>query len=635
MNIRQPYIGRAIRELRADIGLSQDALAENAKVNIKTLISIEGGNPYQDRTLASISRALGKAPDDVRTLARKRLEEESERASGARQYSSRNTPIGLGDELAAIDAQVREEFGTLYNPGVDDEVDFSANRLFSSLSNIDIGPGIILVVIQRLPGLIRNALSAGGKFTTGTVRSAVARAIEGIDPAELLHGVDEIGFAEGSLSNAEKLNRLESRRREWLQRYCRKYGNPTQQTEVIELDGSKHKLTYEYLRSVLVPHALRHLLDITYEVKKSVLITKAAIGYMSESSLEEIRRLSLYSIRYRSALYLIEELALQPPHPWVVTKETQKSTLEYDLDRARAHRASFTDQPDMMPQERRHHALETFHHLCSAIMAVYGGFLGSHHTSPMSVLKNWMSIQHDNPALWDFCELRFLEADLRSVGSNETSFMGTLNALQRELDLKADSISEKALARFDEMIGFVAKLAVQREAMRDARIAYTSYKPVLSEHLDQLIVEFVRSQFLLGRSQKLALVEDRTSRSRIGLLFSADFHGTPLSSLSGRVLVVDGAIRNRQHSLSAVLGMTIDQFRAHHMVTTGFVLVDDDVSVAEFSSALEGVHGRAPQHIVFRLPFRRVLQQVAEGASFAEIIDFVVDQQSESVLVDI
>jgi transcriptional regulator with XRE-family HTH domain len=66
----QPELGAAIRALRNERGVTQEALAESAKVTVSHLSAIEGGhsNPKWS-TVRTIAKALGVTVAEVATRA--------------------------------------------------------------------------------------------------------------------------------------------------------------------------------------------------------------------------------------------------------------------------------------------------------------------------------------------------------------------------------------------------------------------------------------------------------------------------------------------------------------------------------------------------------------------------------------
>lgn len=94
-----------IRKRRAELDLSQQALADAAKVSLRTIPNLEGGQPAKDRTLARIERALGWAPGSIDTI----LDVEGGEPSPLAAEPALESTQGVDDPVALIlDADLDE-----------------------------------------------------------------------------------------------------------------------------------------------------------------------------------------------------------------------------------------------------------------------------------------------------------------------------------------------------------------------------------------------------------------------------------------------------------------------------------------------------------------------------------------------
>ena len=157
---------------------------------------------------------------------------------------------------------------------------------------------------------------------------------------------------------------LDEKKFDWVKRYCRRYGDPSQATRIIEEDGSSSLVDFSYLKTSIVPHMLKRLLGEHYNVSTSALISSTSVAEMAAHLLANFVGLISYAIRYRTALWLAEEIAIQPPHPWLVTPQTRLSTVRYDIDRARAHIDALKIESLGSNYDLWHHYTEIIHH-CS------------------------------------------------------------------------------------------------------------------------------------------------------------------------------------------------------------------------------------------------------------------------------
>lgn len=114
--------------------------------------------------------------------------------------------------------------------------------------------------------------------------------------------------------------------------------------------------------------------------------------------------LDLYSIRYKALIHLIQEILLQPPHPWLVSEETIPSVFEYNVERMEAHYQTLTELLDLseVPSTSYHHLKEFFQHASAAILTRYGGFLGVGDHYGLLELNRTLALIYNDINLWHY-----------------------------------------------------------------------------------------------------------------------------------------------------------------------------------------------------------------------------------------
>jgi hypothetical protein len=293
---------------------------------------------------------------------------------------------------------------------------FSSEKLFTSLITIGILVEAAWHVTESLDEHLVQIIRSADVVTTAHIRKAVSAAIyrlEGFPP----HAVQE-----------------------WGDLYARRYGSPDERLRVIHQDGTEEDLDYRFLYKHLIPHLVERILHVdSYEAVKKTL-GSMSIRRIADQILAHVKSLNLYSLRYKTLLYLAHDLAVQPPHPWFVETPYFGRTVVYDLERAMDHANQLDhlwasgDTPGCT-----HAIYETIHHSCSAILAYYGAFLGSRHLESLPKLINVLQIasERGNDTLWAQCKIKQIEGDLQGIGLSRAAFLRRLGKLSKKIPLLA------------------------------------------------------------------------------------------------------------------------------------------------------------------------------------------------------
>lgn len=472
----QPHLGELVREIRAERGFSsQDDLADHAGVDVRTVRSVEQGRNIQEASLAKICESIELT---ISTLKERSVErKQSMRNSVAVEDGTENSGLDgdplakIKSELDKIDADVRRIFGPLTAPTRKDGItEFSSRRLISSMSTLGIPPEVIFRILSRLPTALSGHVPDDGVLSTGHIRSAVAQLISKLELADVvdtdLFQLRAEAAGRRKQSRQEEAISLEEIKFSWASRYARRYGNPTQIMRVMEQNGETRRLDYAFIKGELIPHVLRRVLGDDFSLETGDLVNPSIVSEMARTTLEEFRRLGLYTLRYRTALWLTEDLAIHPPHPWVVSEETREATILYDFERADANLEGLRNTDDSPGFDTKHRFSEVVHHLCSSILATYNGFLGHRHASSLHMLRHWLAIESDNPVLWKSCELRLIDGDLFACGISRQEFSSLLKRLDVALMSRTTPAAAELAEKCEKLHGFAHQLYLRRAKMR-------------------------------------------------------------------------------------------------------------------------------------------------------------------------
>ncbi|MCW5200323.1 hypothetical protein VU07_00685 [Desulfobulbus sp. F4] len=311
-----------------------------------------------------------------------------------------------------------------------EEVVYSSQALFTSLMQI----GLPLNAAIRIPFHITSTLSdmrdldPDKVFSTSDIRVAVVNCIGGL--------VYE-GYNDDNV-NSENVNM-------WEAAYIRRYGNPGANYFLIVLDNEEEKpLSHRYLQEVVIPHLLKRVIgpeecNLLHKQFPCVFSSKQ-IERMSREIWRFVSVLNLYSIRYKTLINLLQDLILQPPHPWIVNKQTKDIVTEYNLERAN-HHIQFIRNPDNVsnPCLFNQSASECFMHLCAAILSQYGAFLGVNTCYGLRELRRFLSLKDKRQELWSCCKISQLERDLESISCSTDSLFNRLDRVKYNLDSRDNS----------------------------------------------------------------------------------------------------------------------------------------------------------------------------------------------------
>jgi hypothetical protein len=169
---------------------------------------------------------------------------------------------------------------------------------------------------------------------------------------------------------------------------------------------------------------------------------------MSREILKFVRTLNLYSIRYKTLLNLLQDIVLQPPHPWIVNRQTKDAVTDYNIDKAQ-HHFRFIAHPELVtnPALFNQSAKECFMHLSASLLSHYGAFLGVSNRYGLLELIRILKLSRKNPALWSYCEIQQFESDLAKSECTLVSFQNRLERIKHQMESPDSQTKYTAVAK--------------------------------------------------------------------------------------------------------------------------------------------------------------------------------------------
>lgn len=348
--------------------------------------------------------------------------------------------------FAEIDARYAREVqanGTLLRGKT--EVRFSAEALFTSLVRIGLTYDDAFEVTNRAVGVLadqKEDINIPDWIPTSLdLRTAVMRVLSALgDDGQ--HNSSQVDL--------------------WFAAYIRRYGNPVNQfLKVIDHDDHRD-LDYAYIKKTVLPHVLCRIIGmdrLDNPLKRySAVFSGTTVDHMADAVIAYTNELNLYTIRYKTLINLLQDLILEPPHPWIVNQQTVQDILAYNIERAEAH---FADVGDGAPLYRFEFSIrECFQHSCAAVLAIYGAFLGVDAKYGLHELRRAMRYQYQNPELWHFCRISKMPSDFKAIDRDIYDFSRLLDRINDLLASPSQSDRRKRLYDSAERLLNISKQLV-------------------------------------------------------------------------------------------------------------------------------------------------------------------------------
>lgn len=385
----------------------------------------------------------------------------------------------------AADSKFKQEInsdGKIFR--ISNQINFSSEALFTSLMQIGLPPNIaIKLPFEIIPFLKNNLLTEPDKIpSTSDIRIAVVQSLHALET--------ERAITRETISM-------------WSAAYIRRYGNPLNQFVKVLDNGIECDLNYDYIRHKILPHLLTRIIDLPSAINPfdqySNIFSTPVQSIMSQEIISAVNTLNLYSIRYKTLINLLQDLVLEPPHPWMVNKETIEKIVEYNIDRTQHHISRITEaHKNNQFLLVRQASEECARHAAAAILSRYGAFLGVGCRYGLVQLKRMLNIKLTNTQLWNFCNFHDIECDLRALGYNVDALGACIERLIFNFSPNYDKNRVDSIRKNTLMLAEIAKSITNQHVDKLTKIHSPNIKSI------SVLISCSR---VLSKNAKLELIE--------------------------------------------------------------------------------------------------------------------------------
>lgn len=226
---------------------------------------------------------------------------------------------------------------------------------------------IVQATINRIKEYIYNNSDSANRLTTKDIRQMVSNSIQ------------EMDIEKFSYSDIEN----------WNNRYIRRYGHNNKRIQVyFPYSETKYDISYDFINRTL-------LADIIKDVSKGRIsyesIPSRYKKEMATEVLSFINSCDLYKISYNVLKDIIKEIALQPPHPWLINDEMQNEIINYDAECLRNNIKKLKAAIDNNVSSPQSVKIEVLHHSSALILEKYDHFLGCYDLSSFYLFKDLLN----------------------------------------------------------------------------------------------------------------------------------------------------------------------------------------------------------------------------------------------------
>ncbi len=439
--------------------------------------------------------------------------------------------------------------------------EFSSERLLRTLTRLGIPYIEAFIVLEIVENLIvqQNANNPKEDLTTWHLRQIVFKALHRLDPAK--HSQSEI--------------------ERWGNAYARRYGNPNNQVSIILEDGKIQFLNFKYLTEQFIPDLISEVMNVNYNQLRTELISKKDINRIAEEILSIVQYMHVYELHFETLHRLARDIALNPPHPWMVDQAFDENLIEYDLSRANEHVQNMFKSlnEDDIPTAR-HKCMECLDHSCSALLGYYGVFMG---VKPFHNLIRTLKLVEVNPLLWSKLKIFQIEGDLSSLGTSLMDFKILLSKTQR---LSGAYRKEKLINLMDNVAKIhkvIGEVLAQRKDVLNRFHQIERLDVIDKNSFDKLVITTFSS------IPQLKLRNTIFERKSITIFrFEHEFHmGGIFNEIKPRVLVASIYTQSRKVSNSSI--KTVMNFfnENRHLCNTIFIVSNYEFSKNSLNLAID------------------------------------------------
>ena len=348
---------------------------------------------------------------------------------------------------------------------------FSSERLLVSLVMLGIPLPEALSVMDNVEELLKKHVKKHPSefVTTWHLRKLVFDSLNLLDPKE--HDRSEI----------EK----------WGSAYARRFGNPDNRISIVLDNGESEYLTFYYLVEQFIPTLISEIMNLPIDHIKSELISNKDIQRIANELISIVQFMHIYEINYETLYRMARDIAVNPPHPWMVNKGFDSELIKYDINRATEHSKGMIqllDDNDL--PNCRHKCIECLDHSSSALLAYYGLFMG---TKPFFNLFRILNLVEKNPLLWKNLMIRQLEGDFASIGKSLMDFQILLGKAKRLHGAYKRDKLEQLVNRVEEINSYIFEVLKHRQNIQDSIIQMGKLNELDSYKFDKTVTDVFAS----------------------------------------------------------------------------------------------------------------------------------------------
>lgn len=228
---------------------------------------------------------------------------------------------------------------------------------------------------------------------------------------------------------------------EWSGKYARRYGHDNHRMRIHMPDGSIKQLSYDFVLNTLLKDLV---LDATGSIEYYQNTYRNELKYMAEEIVYFLQNCDLYDARYDVLLVFIKEIAIQPPHPWLLTDETKDYIIDYNEKTLKKHLKKIKEE-----KQEEITILETIYHATAIILGHYSMVIGFSESSPINLLVQAINKMDKNQKIpVKKSELLQLKSDLKKCNVDWGNFKIMINQIYDDMVLhrnfQGDSMARNA-----------------------------------------------------------------------------------------------------------------------------------------------------------------------------------------------
>jgi len=469
--------------------------------------------------------------------------------------------------LDDINNNMNSHFTIINSKGEKNKEKFQSEKLIKSLISTGISINLSIKLLEYVTNkIIQNHDKK--TLTTSEIREIVRNSlysISSIDGIEVDHRQCQI----------------------WGDVYLRKYGNPDGPIEIVHIDGDYQNLDYDFLEKEVIPEVLSEIMRME-KSEISKYVPNKEIVSMGNELMRAITELGIYKMSHRALLLLTKEIAIQPPHPWVIDPNNSFDYVSSDVTKASTHMKDaqlYYNEGNF--SYCKNSILECVHHTSSAILGYYNEFYGCDHLSTFYNLINVTKkiVKGKESELFKDSKIILLKNDINFCEMSLLDFSDLLKKIKRNLQtIYNDDALEEILPLLNKYVNICETLTSGRSYLikelehsteiDDERLKGKVYEDTVKKILDLADCFTIKSDVHLNNKQFDLVIEHRCKRETFSEI--------------KKYIFVECKNRNKKTDIEVIekLGKRIEE-KSDRLCNTGIVVSAKGFTKGAISEALK------------------------------------------------